>query len=196
MAQLTIVTIDPRYLDLGECVLRRRAAPIDVSDPAALELARDLAQDMFAALYAAGGSGLAAPQVGVLLRLVVADARDEPFGPHVFLNPEIVVAGATMAAEIEGCLSLPGFQGEVDRHTSISVRAWNLWGDEERLELTGGPARLMQHEIDHLDGILYPDRFREGQRIEPSVTAVQRRARIAMAKIELVQRLANAEQRA
>jgi peptide deformylase len=136
-------------------VLKQRAAPITNID----DRIRELAQAMLDTMYRAPGVGLAAPQVGESIRLLVADpgSREEP-EPIVLVNPQITAAEGKTAMQ-EGCLSVPGFTAEVDRHKRIIVKGWTLDEQEVELELVDFPAILLQHEIDHLEGTLFIDRI-------------------------------------
>jgi peptide deformylase len=133
-----------------------------------------LAADMRETMAAAHGVGLAAPQVGVPRRLVVigipTDYDDDfPEGLELTLvNPELVRFGGEQTGD-EGCLSIPGWIGEVTRYNRVTVRAQNLDGKEIRVKATDYLARVLQHEIDHLDGILFTDRMADPtalQRVE------------------------------
>jgi peptide deformylase len=125
---------------------------------------RRLAADMRETMIAAHGVGLAAPQVGVLRRLIVVgipkDHDDDfPNGLDLTLvNPELVRFGGQQHGD-EGCLSIPGWIGEVTRYERVTVRAQDLDGKEVRIKANGYLARILQHEIDHLDGILFTDRM-------------------------------------
>jgi peptide deformylase len=123
-----------------------------------------LIDDMLETMRAAPGQGLAAPQIGVLQRVVVVEAvldEKEPDKKVVYtlVNPEIVKSSEETWQNAEGCLSIPGWQGEVERPLSVTVKAQDRAGNRVKLDLTGWPARAMQHEIDHLDGILYIDKL-------------------------------------
>ena len=111
---------------------------------------------MLETMYAAEGIGLAAPQVGVSTRLFVMDIRDPEIEPRALINPVIVARSGSESGE-EGCLSLPGLVGEVERSASIVVEALDLQGKPVRIEASGLHARCIQHEIDHLDGVLFID---------------------------------------
>jgi peptide deformylase len=120
-----------------------------------------LVQDMVETMYAAPGIGLAAPQVGVPLRVFVIDlsiGRD-PAGPIVMINPEFVERDG-MQLEEEGCLSVPGFNATVVRPARAVVRGLDRHGNPHQLDGTGLLARAIQHEMDHLDGTLFVDRLR------------------------------------
>lgn len=145
--------------------LRQKARPVTRFDD---EL-QTLIDDMIETMREANGAGLAAPQVDVPLRVAVietlpdvdeegeeiADSRDL----YVIVNPEIVWQSRDMVDGMEGCLSIPGYVGEVSRATSIRVRALDRHGKKVRLRLYDWDARIFQHEIDHLDGVLYIDRL-------------------------------------
>jgi peptide deformylase len=148
MAILPILTIpDP--------VLRRKAKPIERVDA---ELRR-LMDDMLATMYDAPGIGLAAPQVGVLRRLIVMDpAKDEaPKTPIVMVNPEILERSEEMRLHEEGCLSIPEFTAEIERPAKTRVSFIDRAGKTQEMELEGIWSTLVQHEIDHLNGVLFID---------------------------------------
>jgi len=141
----------------GEPVLHRRAAPVDPTELGTAAFKR-LVLDMIETMRSANGVGLAAPQIGVGKRLFVADS---PSGPIALVNPEFTwVASRTVRAD-EGCLSLPGQVFPVRRHAAVKVRALNADGQEVNFEAKGFLARVLQHELDHLDGILIDDRAKE-----------------------------------
>ena len=120
-----------------------------------------LIDDMIETMYAAPGVGLAAPQVGVSLRIFVVDVSigRDPSGLVVMINPEFVDRDG-MQLEEEGCLSVPGFNATVVRPTRAVVKGLDRNGDEQQREGTGLLARAYQHEMDHLDGMLFVDRLR------------------------------------
>ncbi len=147
---------------MGHPALMGVAAP--VSDPTDPDIRR-LAQDMLDTMRDAPGIGLAAPQVHVPLRMViymVPESRTDDGEGHpltVLINPEITVLDVSTEEGVEGCLSLPGMSGRVPRPRHIRVRAQDLDGNELDYEAEGFHARVVQHECDHLDGILYPMRM-------------------------------------
>jgi len=149
---------------MGHPVLRRPAEP--VVDPGAPEIRR-LVTDMIETMVDAHGAGLAAPQVHVPLRVVVFHvpvARAEREGTAtvpltVLINPEIVPVTDVKALGLEACLSVPGLAGMVPRYTAIRYSALSLDGSRIEREAQGFHARVVQHECDHLDGILYPQRM-------------------------------------
>ena len=121
--------------------------------------------DMLETMYAAPGIGLAAPQVGVLTRAFVADVGEEGNRSPIFLiNPELVWRSETSNLAEEGCLSLPGIGVDVERALHARVRGVDVRGESLLLEASGLEARVLQHEIDHLDGVLILDRTERDQR--------------------------------
>ena len=170
MAILTILEFpDPR--------LRKKAAPVDAVDD---EL-RALIDDMFETMYAAPGIGLAATQVDVHRRVLVADVSAEKDDPHVFINPEIVEKDGVAVTE-EGCLSVPGYYEEVERAGHIRVRYLGRDGQRRETEMDGLLAVCVQHEMDHLDGKLFVDYLSEAkrQRIRKKLEKERRHATVAM----------------
>ena len=142
----------------GNPVLRKRAKP--VAEVTAAE--RQLADEMLETLYATGnGIGLAATQVGVLKRLIIVDIGeddDESYEPLVLFNPEILSVAGEVVAE-EGCLSIPNVTAEVRRPEKIVVAGLDIRGESVHIETDGLLARVLQHEIDHLNGVLFIDRI-------------------------------------
>ncbi len=158
MPERRIVTVED-----ADPVLRRRARPVGRVDAAV----RQLMDDMLATMRAAPGVGLAAPQVGMPLRVIVVEvpieeADGEPADGQTRLrmlaNPEIIWASEEQEEGQEACLSVPDLYGDVARSVAIQVRALNRAGRRETFEARGFEARVLQHEIDHLDGILFVDR--------------------------------------
>jgi peptide deformylase len=135
----------------GDPVLKTRASPVESFDGSLSHLA----EEMLATMRQHEGVGLAANQVGRLKRIVVAAVEDEEF---VLVNPVIEKSAGTAEKEPEGCLSIPGIQVEVARSTAIKVSAHDASGTPLELEASGLLARVLQHEIDHLDGVLILDR--------------------------------------
>lgn len=138
-----------------EPILAKKAEPV-VKFDAALET---LVADMFDSMYAAEGIGLAGPQIAVSQRVVVIDLsfQKDPQQKIVLINPEIVYSDGKQREE-EGCLSLPDIRAKVDRAATVRVRAQNVKGETIELEGTELLSRAFQHEIDHIDGILFIDR--------------------------------------
>ena len=146
-------------------VLRKKAKTVTKFD----EKLQTLIDDMVETMRAAPGVGLAAPQVGVLERVIVVeyyeneeDADDEeadeaPKKLYTLVNPEITRKSTELEEGTEGCLSVPGFQGEVERHLAITVKAQTRHGQPVTLKVKDWTARIFQHEIDHLNGVLFTD---------------------------------------
>jgi len=158
-------------LQYGDPILRAKGKHIEKID----NRIRELAQNMIETMHAANGVGLAAPQVGESLQLTVLDVsqvEDRPSTmelngentdpqramPLVLINPEIDLGSETEMGT-EGCLSFPEITGEIERAKSVTVRARNLDGEAIEIEATGFLARAIQHEVDHLNGILFIDRM-------------------------------------
>jgi peptide deformylase len=148
MATRTILTLpDPR--------LRLVSKPVAKVDA---EI-RKLVDDMFETTYGAPGIGLAAIQVGVSKRVVTMDLakKDEPKDPKVYINPELLWASEERASYEEGCLSIPEYYEEVERPAQVKVRYTDLDGNAQEIEANGLLATCLQHEIDHLNGVLFID---------------------------------------
>lgn len=141
-----------RYL--GDPVLREKAAPVEAFS----DEIRTLISDMFDTMYAEEGVGLAAPQVGVGQRIIVVDPHEDDVEPFALVNPEIVHFSIELERGEEGCLSIPGLKEIVERSASVRVEALDGQGQPVSLEAEGLLARILQHEVDHLDGILFIDR--------------------------------------
>ena len=139
---------------LGDPVLKEKARPVTGFD----ERLQRLASQMAEVMEREEGVGLAATQVGVLSRLIVWRDPDSEDEVHVFVNPEIAELSENCTTAAEGCLSLPGASVEVDRADEVTVRAADLRGGRLEARLSGFAARIVQHEIDHLDGLLILDR--------------------------------------
>jgi peptide deformylase len=135
--------------------LARKAVPVAAVD----DRIRALIRDMFETMYSAEGIGLAATQVGVGKRVIVLDVSpvDETIPPLAVVNPEIVSRSGSVTG-VEGCLSVPGVQGEVIRAETVLVRGLDELGNPQRIHAAGILSRALQHEIDHLDGILFIER--------------------------------------
>ena len=158
MALRTIVT-------LPEPVLRRKAHTVTTFD----KNLQTLIDDMIETMREAPGVGLAAPQVNVSERLIVVEYAEEedeegegqpekPKKLFAVINPEIVKSSAETIMGVEGCLSIPNLVGEVERHAAVQVKGLNRHGKPMKIKVDGWLARIFQHEIDHLNGILFPDR--------------------------------------
>jgi len=143
--------------EYGEPILRGKALPVKEIDPEILNLIKDMAETM----YTDSGVGLAAPQVGVPKRIIVIDGEEE--GLMVLINPILVKSEGELIEE-EGCLSIPGIYSQVKRASKVTVRALNENGDPIEMTKESLAARALQHEIDHLDGILFIDRIGRTER--------------------------------
>ena len=148
-----------RILEFPDPRLRTKAAPVETVDD---EL-RALIDDMFETMYAAPGIGLAATQVDVHKRLLVADVSAEKTEPHVLINPVILEKDGVTVSE-EGCLSVPGYYEEVERAEHVKVRYLDRDGREVQSDFHGLLAVCVQHEMDHLDGKLFVDYLSEAKR--------------------------------
>ncbi len=141
-------------------VLRRRAQPVRQIDASV----RRLVADMVDTLRHNAGVGLAAPQVGVSLRVAVLEMPEEPV--LVLINPTMVKRRGEYQVE-EGCLSYPGYRGEITRAQKVVVKALNLEGEEVRVKAEGLVAQALEHELDHLNGVLYIDHLESQDKLYP-----------------------------
>jgi peptide deformylase len=150
---------------MGHPVLREVAAPVERFGTRELE---DLLADMEDTMRALNGAGIAAPQIGVPLRVVIFEVRSNPRYPEaeevpytVLVNPELEPLDGAMEDGWEGCLSVPGLRGVVPRHRRLRYRGFDADGLPIDRTVEGFHARVVQHEVDHLDGVLYPMRMRD-----------------------------------
>jgi peptide deformylase len=150
-------------LRIGDPRLRQVAAPVELFDTAELH---ELIEDMFDTMEAADGAGLAATQIGVMRRIMIFGVEKNPRYPDaenvpmtVLINPEFSVISDEVLGFWEGCLSVPGMRGYVERRARIKYRGFDQFGMLIEREAEGFHAIVFQHEYDHLDGILYPDRI-------------------------------------
>ncbi|GAB4450725.1 MAG: peptide deformylase [Anaerolineales bacterium] len=152
-----------KIVTLPDPVLRRKARPITKFD----KDLQTLIDDMVETMREAPGVGLAAPQIGLSERLIVVeyyeheeDEENEEAPKKVWavINPEIIKTSEETLLGVEGCLSIPGLLGEVERHAEIQVRGLNRYGKPLKIKAKGWLARIFQHEIDHLNGVLFTDR--------------------------------------
>ena len=150
----------------GHPTLRKVAKRVErseIEDP----LFQQLIDDMFATMYEAPGIGLAAPQIDVSKRLFVVDLQDDEHGPYVVINPKFTSTEGEIEST-EGCLSVPGYIGDLARYERVVCTGLDRHGRKITLEGTGLFARCLQHEMDHLDGVLYVDKAKD---IRPAVVA-------------------------
>lgn len=139
----------------GDPVLKSRAAPVKDFD----DSLKQLAEDMLRIMYEAEGAGLAANQIGRLKRIFVAAHEDEgELREFIVVNPVIEERSEAQEKDVEGCLSIPGIGVEVERPVAVTLKGQDLSGASMRVEAEGRLARIFQHEMDHLDGILMLDR--------------------------------------
>ena len=153
-------------ITVGDSRLRQRSRPVKEISP---EI-RTLIADMIETMHEQNGVGLAAPQVAQLVRLIVIEMPDDDELPHhgerfVVINPEIAKMSRDVEDGIEGCLSIPGYIGEVERSVEVVVRGLDERGKKFRIRAKDYLARVFQHEIDHLNGVLYIDRLTAPDRI-------------------------------
>ena len=150
-------------LRMGHPVLRERAKPVEAFGTPEL---RQLLEDMKETMAAKNGAGLAAPQIGVSQRVVIFGVQQNPRYPDaeevpftVLVNPKIVILTREIEEDWEGCLSVPGMRGVVPRYKKLRYSGFDVEGNPFEREAEGFHARVVQHECDHLDGILYPQRM-------------------------------------
>jgi peptide deformylase len=153
-----------QVLKMGSPLLRSAASPVTRFDG---ELAA-LVADMDDTMRALNGAGIAAPQIGVSARVVIFELKDNPRYPHltpvpytVLVNPRITALSDEQEEGWEGCLSVPGMRGLVPRFRRVRYRGFDLHGEPIDRTVEGFHARVVQHEVDHLDGILFPQRVRD-----------------------------------
>lgn len=154
-----------RVLKMGDPLLYEKAAPVEEFGTPQLE---ELISDMFDTMAALKGAGLAAPQIGVSQRVVIFGFESNPRYPEaepvpttVLVNPTIEPLGEETNEDWEGCLSVPGLRGRVERHSKVQYHGYDQTGGVIDRTVSGFHARVVQHECDHLDGILYPMRLKD-----------------------------------
>lgn len=156
---------------------RLRAPNARIADAAFGPQLRELARQMMEVMYSDDGVGLAAPQLGLNLRLLVFNETAEPGAPEetVLVNPVIVERGRAMDVDVEGCLSFPRIYADVERHTKVEIEYQDLDGRPQRMVLRGFAARVFQHEYDHLQGVLYFDRMKPAAlaKVRPAIVALE-----------------------
>jgi peptide deformylase len=164
-------------LTLGNELLRQKAAPVTHIGPEYKRIAEELVKT----LHKGNGIGLAGPQVGLMVRIFAVHIEDDE--PRIFINPSILETSQDLAKYEEGCLSLPGQYAEVTRPESVKIQAWNENGRPFTLETSGLLARVIQHECDHLEGVLFIDRISEAKR-ERIIAKLEKRAGKASRKMQ------------
>jgi peptide deformylase len=159
---------------LPDPVLRRKAKPVSRFD----ESLQSLIDDMIETMRMAPGVGLAAPQVGVSARVIVVEyaenqeEEDAPKKLYVVVNPEIKQLSPEAEVGVEGCLSIPGLQGEVERPLEVRIKGLTRRGQPVRIKAKGWMARIFQHEVDHLNGVVFTDRAIRVWKPEPEQAPV------------------------
>jgi peptide deformylase len=165
-----------KIVTLPEAVLRRKARAVTQFD----KNLHTLIDDMVETMREAPGVGLAAPQIGLSERIIVIEyyereedeeKEDAPKKVWAVLNPEIIKSSEEKIMGVEGCLSIPGLVGEVERHAAVQVKGLNRHGKPMKIKAEGWLARIFQHEIDHLNGVLFTDRatrvWKPQEEVEP-----------------------------
>jgi peptide deformylase len=165
-----------KIVTLPEPILRRKARPVSIFD----KNLQTLIDDMIETMREAPGVGLAAPQVGRSDRLIVVEYADPPEEEdedaepkevkpklYVMINPEIVKTSEEKVLGVEGCLSIPGLVGEVERFEMVQIKGLNRHGRPMKVKAEGWLARIFQHEIDHVNGVVFPDRATRVWKPEP-----------------------------
>jgi len=155
---MEVLTLENKLDSEKDRILRQKAVPIkNINDEI-----RQITENMLKIMHDGKGVGLAGPQVGLLKRIFVTHVEGDE--PRVFINPSIIWTSQEQVNYEEGCLSLPGVWAEVKRPGKIKIQAWNEKGRAFTLELSGIMARVVQHEYDHLEGVLFIDRINEAKR--------------------------------
>ncbi len=158
-------------LRMGHPTLRLVAQPLDISKIQSSEV-QALIEDMYNTMASADGIGLAAPQVGVSIQLAIVESPESsdryPQSEKtsgIYINPRVTVLDHTVQGMWEGCLSIPGIRGYVERPRKISVHYWDEKAQEHTLEVEGFSAIVLQHEFDHLNGVLFIDRIEDKSKL-------------------------------
>lgn len=161
---VTLSVVDPDLLTLGSSSLLQKCEPVPVEIIGTSNFL-SLVRRMFEIMYANDGAGLAAPQVGVQWRFATIHPGDDSIGPTVLINPTLVTASDETEEGVEACISLPDYHGIVTRPKSITIESLDLLGKKQTHSVSGWLARLFMHELDHLDGIVYPMRMNSNQKV-------------------------------
>lgn len=160
---------------LGDPVLRKKARRVDKVTPKT----RETIDAMWEIMYESNGVGLAAPQAGLSQRIIVVDTR-EPGEKYALINPEVIWSGDELTPLSEGCLSVPGLEGDVIRPSRVRVTGLNSDGKQIEVEGKDLLAKVLQHEIDHLEGVLFIDRVSPDdlERLEPELAKFEAHAAV------------------
>jgi peptide deformylase len=172
---------------LGDSVLRGKSRKVTRFNDELIALADDMVETM----RNSNGVGLAAPQVGVLQRLIIVETPEDEDEPgsgelHVVVNPKLIRVSDELVDGLEGCLSIPGYVGEVTRHETVVVKGQDVRGRKIRVSVAGFLARVFQHEIDHLEGVLFVDQLTAPDRIWAVEEGEEEQAEASAAVPELV----------
>lgn len=167
MSVVRLVQLNRDHFDYKHPILRNPSDPVTDFGPSLQQLIQDLLDTL---LHHKIAVGLAAPQIGVKLRVAVINTQKEkiPSTSLILINPKTLSTAGKKDRKKEACMSLPGFQGEVERRHKIAISYQNITGGTEHLEADGYLARVVSHEIDHLDGILYIDRMSPSSNLQPA----------------------------
>lgn len=159
-----------RIITLGNETLKQKAQPVTEFNK---EL-EQLVEEMFESMHSSDGIGLAAPQIGKLLRIFICQPGDDE--PRVFINPQIIQTSQNITSYEEGCLSIPGVFANVKRPDAVTIQAQNIKGKPFTIEAEGLLARVIQHEYDHLEGTLFIDHLSERKRKKVETLFASRKA--------------------
>ena len=185
MPTLQVITAPPKFASSRALALRQYCTPVDIDSEEGRKQALWVIQELFEVLYILGaGVGLAAPQLGVLLRIFVVD--DEQCDPIALINPEFSYLSLDTEEEVEGCLSIPGYLGRVTRAKEVKIQGISptTWLPVE-ISATGYLARVLQHEYDHLNGVLFVDHLESIDVLEPAEPYGVVRARRTLQKLRI-----------
>jgi len=163
MHYFNAVTLSPELLNIQHTVLRQKCTPVNFEEWKREQL-REIIKEMLWLQHHLEGVGMAAPQVGLNIQLSVIDNRKDP--PLVLINPTIIERSTETERAPEACLSIPGYSGEVVRAKSVTVKAWDAHEKPFELSAEGYLARIIQHEVDHLNGILFTDHLESLDELE------------------------------
>ena len=164
MSLLPIVSVNRNSLELQDVSLRCRSKNVDIESKHSKDVVQQVIEDMFETLYEShpvGGVGLSAPQVGINLRISIIDYKEgKKHHLYVLINPKYLYKSEEKVLGRESCLSFPTLSGEVSRFKEVSVEAYDHNFVKREFNVSGWLARIFQHELDHLDGVLYCDRLK------------------------------------
>jgi len=196
MGKLPIVGTNLHGLSLRQLALRQKSTDVDLADTNATKSVRLLIEDLFETLYAShpvSGVGLAAPQIGVLLRVAVIDYLEETDNNNgsisrshhqiVLVNPRLTHASDEKENGRESCLSFPELSGEVERSMHVTLEAYDQNLAFQEIKAFGWLARIIQHEMDHLDGVLYADRMKSLDALRPIEAPYVRKTKATVRKL-------------